>query len=85
MTDEKRNRLIVAVTINVILLIAVLAAVCIYQIVTIVSLKRVTGDLREKIDYYTEQTENAERTLEYWQSEEGLRDLAYRYGFVYGG
>ena len=84
MTDEKRNRMIVAVTINVILLIAILVAVCIYQLVNIVSLKKVTRELREQIDYYTEQTENAERTLEYWQSEDGLRDLAYKFGFVYG-
>lgn len=84
MTDEKRNRMIVAVTINVILLIVILAAVCIYQLVNIVSLKKVTRELKEQIGYYNEQIDNAERTLDYYQSEEGLRDLAYKYGFVFG-
>lgn len=84
MTDEKRNRLIVAVTVNVILLIAILVAVCIYQLVNIVALKNVTKDLKEQIEYYETQTENADRTLEYYQSEDGLRDLAYKYGFVFG-
>ena len=84
MTEEKRNRLIVAATINVILLIAILVAVCIYQLVNIVSLKNVTNGLKEQIKYYETQTDNAERTLEYYKSEEGLRDLAYKYGFVFG-
>lgn len=84
MTDEKRNRLIVAVTINVILLIVILAVVCIYQLVNIVSLNKITKDLKGQIEYYEQQTEDAERTLEYYQSEEGLRDLAYKYGFVFG-
>lgn len=84
MTEEKRNRLIAAVTVNVILLIVILAAVCIYQLVEIVSLKNMKEDINERINNYQTETEKNEKTLEYYQSEEGLLDKAYEYGFVFG-
>lgn len=83
MTEEKRNRLIAAVTVNVILLIVILAAVCIYQIVSIVNLNNVKNDVQAKISAYQTATEKNERTLEYYQSREGLLDKAYEYGFVF--
>ena len=83
MTEEKRNRLIAAVTVNVILLIVILAAVCIYQLVEIVSLKNMKEDINERINNYQTETEKNEKTLEYYQSEE-LLDKAYEYGFVFG-
>lgn len=84
MTEEKRNRLIAAVTVNVILLIVILAAVCIYQLVEIVSLKNMKEDINERINNYQTETEKNEKTLEYYQSEEGLLDKAYEYGYVFG-
>lgn len=84
MTEEKRNRLIAAVTVNVILLIVILAAVCIYQLVEIVSLKNMKEDINERINNYQTETEKNEKTLEYYQSEEGLLDKAYEYGLVFG-
>ena len=84
MTEEKRNRLIAAVTVNLILFIAILAVVCIYQIVQLVTLNNMKGEIQDKINYYQTETDKNEKTLEYYQSEEGLVDLAYKYGFVSG-
>lgn len=84
MTEEKRNRLIVAGTINVILLIIILAATCIYQLVTMVTLTSYAKDLQQKVQYYNTESDKMDRTLEYYKSEEGLYDLAYKYGFVFG-
>ena len=84
MTEEKRNRLIAAVTVNVILLIAILAAVCVYQLVEMVVLRNNKKSMQSKIGYYQTETEKNEKTLNYYKSEEGLVDLAYEYGFVFG-
>ena len=84
MNEEKRNRLIAAVVVNVILLIVILAAVVIYQLAVIVRLNGLEKDLKNKIDYFNTQTELDEKTLEYYQSYDGLPDKAYEYGFVFG-
>ena len=84
MTEEKRNRLIAAATVNAILLIVILAAVCIFQLVKLVTLNNVKKDLQQQIQQYDEQRQINERTLDYYKSEEGLYDLAYKYGFVFG-
>lgn len=84
MTDEKRNRIIAAVTVNVILLIAILVAVVIYQIVQIKIVDRNRKDIIKQIEYLREQTNMNEETLDYYKSEEGLVDLAYKYGWVFG-
>lgn len=84
MTDEKRNRIIAAVTVNVILLIAILAAVIIYQIIEIKIVARKKQDIINQIERCQEETKKDEKTLEYYQSFEGLMDLAYEYGFSFG-
>lgn len=84
MSDEKRNRIIAAVTVNVIILIAVLAAVIIYQIVQIKIVSRNRQDIINQIEYYQEQTEINNDTLEFYKSKEGLIELAYKYGFAFG-
>lgn len=84
MTEEKRNRLIAAVTVNVILLIAILAVVCIYQIVEMVTLSNLKKEIQKQIDYYQTETDKTERTLDYYKSEEGLLDKAYEFGWVSG-
>lgn len=84
MTDSKRNRIIAAVTVNVILLIFILAAVVVYQLVDITSKARIKKELASEIEYYTQLTETEQDTLEYYKSEEYLGYLALQYGFVYG-
>ena len=84
MTDEKRNRLIAAVTVNVILLIAILAAVVVYQIIQIKIVSRNRNDIVNKIEQLQQETEKVQNSLDYWQSQDGLEDLAYEFGFAYG-
>ena len=50
MTEEKRNRLIAAVTVNVILLIAILTVVCIFQITEMVRYDNLIKDMDERIE-----------------------------------
>ena len=84
MTEEKRNRILAAVTVNVILLIAILAAVIIYQIIEIKIVSRKREEIIKKIEYLQNETDKTENTLDYYQSYEGLLELAYKYGFVFG-
>ena len=84
MTDEKRNRIIAAVTVNGILLIAILAAVVIYQIVQITIVTRNKNDIVTQIEQLQKATEREQTSLDYWQSREGLEDLAYQFHFTYG-
>ena len=84
MTDEKRNRIIVAVTVNLILLLAILAAVAIYQIVQITIISRNKKDIINEIAQLQQLTEKEQNSLDYWQSNAGLEDLAYKFGFAYG-
>ena len=84
MTEEKRNRFVAAITVNVIILIAILTVVCIYQIVELVTLNHIEKDLKEKIEYYQTETEQTEKNLEYYKSEKGLEDIAHKYfGYQY--
>ena len=84
MTEEKRNRIVVAVTVNIIILIAILAAVAVYQIVQITRVTHQKEVMEAQIKDYIERKDKIEDNLEYSQSHEGLEDLAYQYGFVYG-
>ena len=84
MSEEKRNRILAAVTVNVILLIAILASVCIYQLVVMVNLNKMKNDLEDSILYYETMTDKNNATLDYYKTEEGLLDKAYEYGFVMG-
>ena len=84
MAEEKRNRIIAAVTANVILLMVILVAVVIYQLVDLTVISRRRSDIKQQIEYYVTETEKNEKTLDYYQSYEGLLDKAYQYGFVFG-
>ena len=84
MTEEKRNRMIAAITVNVILLIAILAAVVIYQIISIVILDRKKTGMQTEYDRLIKETEKTEKDLNYYKSDAYLMDLAYEYGFIFG-
>ena len=84
MTDEKRNRIIASVTVNVILLIAILAAVVVYQIIQIKVVSAKRNDIITRIEQLQRDTEREQNSLDYWQSQDGLEDLAYEFGFAYG-
>ncbi len=84
MTEEKRNRLIAAVTVNVILLIAILTVVCIFQITEMVRYDNLIKDMDERIEYLGSETNKLNNSLDYYKSDEGLLDKAYEFGFVFG-
>lgn len=83
MTQEKRNRIISAVTVNLVILIFVLAAVAIWRIVDLTVVYRRYKNLKEQYTEYTEKTDNINATLEYYKSAEGLLDKAYEFGWVF--
>lgn len=80
MTSQKRDRLIAAVTVNVVLLLVILVAVMVYQLVTIFVLDKKKTDLEQEITQIEENTENMERDIDYYQTLDGLNDLIIEYG-----
>lgn len=84
MNDDKRNRMLVAITVNVIILVVILAAVIIYQLAVIGVTSKKEQQLKQDIQEILDKKSDDEKTLEYYKSQEGLLDLAYKYGFVFG-
>ena len=85
MTEEKRNRILAALTVNAVLLFVILIIVWIYQLITIVVLINRKADIEKQITQYKQQINNAQSKLEEYQTEEWLRNKAYEYGFVFPG
>lgn len=83
MEREKKYRLAAALTVNAILLIAILAAVIIYQLVTIVSAKKQMDGIQSEIERLEKATEDGERDLEYLKSEQFLLDKAFQLGYYF--
>lgn len=84
MSEEKRNRITAAVTVNVILLIFILVAVLIYQFVVIVQKNNMRNQYIGDIKSYEQKIEQTEDDLEYLQSYEGLLDYAMQQGYDFG-
>ncbi len=83
MTQEKRNRIISAVTVNLVILIFVLAAVAVWRIVDLTVVYRRYKNLKAQYTEYIEKTDNINATLDYYKSAEGLLDKAYEFGWVF--
>lgn len=81
MSEEKRNRLAAAITLNVILLIAILAIVVICQVAAIVRQKNEEARLTAEIEKYEKAKAAGEDELEYLKSEEYLYDLLINKGY----
>lgn len=81
MSEEKRNRLAAAITVNVILLIAILAIVVICQMAAISHKKAEQARLVAEIEQYEKAKEAGEDELEYLKSEEYLYDLLIKRGY----
>lgn len=84
MTQEKQKRLVVAITVNLVLVIVFLFAVLAYQVGVIIYKDIEDKKINEQIALYQKLKEENEKALEYFKSEEGLMDLAYKFGFVFG-
>lgn len=85
MTEEKRNRVFAALTVNAVILLAVLVAVVIYQLVQIVVLSNRKQAVRQQIIQYEQQIEEENDKLEKYKTEEWLMNKAYEYGFIFPG
>ncbi len=75
MNETKKNRLAAAITVNVILLIAVLVVVLICQIAALVNKNNEKQRLENEIRQYEQAIEQGEDELEYLKSEQYLFDL----------
>ena len=84
MNESKRNKMVAAITVNVIILIAVLVAVVVYQLVDIYVLTSRRDKLRAEITDIQQKIENTQDTLEYYKSESYLLDKAFELGYVFG-
>ena len=78
MKDEKRNRIFAAVTVNVILLICILAAVVIYLLAVIIDATRQKAQIQAEITQLEEDIKNAQGELDFYQSLELLSDEQYK-------
>lgn len=66
MNTEKRNRIMAAVTVVSVLLIVILAAILVYQMITMSVLDARRKQLREEYESIVAQKEDCESWLEYY-------------------
>ena len=76
MNVQKRNRLIAAGTVSVVLLLVVLVAILIYQLVVIVNLSNRKEQLLEEYDRIFQDIGETEDKLDYYSDLNNLFDLA---------
>lgn len=80
MSEEKRNRIVAAVTVNAIILVFIIVAVIIYQIVTISVLNARKKELYEELYRIQQQYENAEDVLYKLQNDEKYLEIVLALG-----
>lgn len=83
MEEQKRLRLAAAITVNVILLVAILTAVIIYQLASIAVANRQKNEIENEIRQYEKLLEEGEKNLEYLKSEQFLLDKAFEQGYYF--
>lgn len=76
MNVQKRNRLIAAGTVSVVLLLVILVAILIYQLVVIVNLSNRKEQLQEEYDRIIKDIGETEDKLDYYSDLNNLFDLA---------
>ncbi len=87
MTDAegKKNRLVAAITVAAVILIAIFIAVIIYQMVELVVINNRKKELEAQITELQEQIESSQNDLDYLYSEEFLHEYLMDYGYVDDG
>ena len=81
--EQRRIRMAAAITVNVILLIAILTAVIIYQLIAIGIGSSQKKALEKEISEYEQKIDQEEKNLDYLKSEEFLLDKAFELGYVF--
>lgn len=82
MNQQKRNRLVAAGTVSVVLLLVVLVAIMIYQLVVIVQLRNRRQELIDEIEKNSTELENYEDLLDYYDNYDALYQLAVEYDII---
>lgn len=87
MSEEKRNRIVGAVTVNAVLLIVIIIAVIIYQIVEISVLSKRRAALLDEYNQTLQQLEDSEDWLDeyYLKQDEIMYILALQNGYKPAG
>ncbi len=80
-TEDKKNRLIVGITVSAVILIVIFIAVIIYQMVEMVVIKNRKADIEEQIETLQGEIENGEANLDLLQSEEYLKEYLLKNGY----
>ena len=83
MEEQRRIRMAAAITVNVILLIAILTAVLIYQLIIIGIGSVQKKALEKEISEYEQKIEQEQKDLDYLKSEQFLLDKAFELGFTF--
>ena len=83
MNESKRNKMVAAVTVNVIILITVLVAVVVYQLVNICVLTNRRDKLQAEYNTIEDKINGMEKNLEYYKSDSYLLDKAFELGYVF--
>ena len=78
MNQQKRNRLVAAGTVSVVLLLVVLVAIMVYQLVVIVQLSNRRQELIDEIEKYSTEMDNYEELLDYYSDYDALYQLAVK-------
>ncbi len=79
MSEEKRNKISVAITINAVLLVFILLAVVIAQVVKIGVLKPRRDQLYKELEQYEQELEDAEDVLDRLQTDEEFYDTVIKF------
>ena len=85
MNIQKRNRLIAAGTVTIVLLLVVLVAIMIYLLVVIVDLNKRKNELKEQIAEYYDSINapgGLKDQLEYYEDYDALFQLAVEYEII---
>ena len=82
MNQQKRNRLVAAGTVSVVLLLVVLVAIMVYQLVVIVQLSNRRKELIDEIEKYSTEMDNYEELLDYYSDYDALYQLAVKYDII---
>ena len=84
MDVQKRNRLIAAGTVTIVLLLVVLVAIMIYQLVVIVNLNNSKKELQEEYTRLESEIDDYDSLLEYYEDLDKMKDLAIKLGIIGG-